>query len=73
MYALYKDLTFDHDDYTIDQLRDMDYELDDYSLSDPDFRDLAFDDYSIEEPDVFLDVPFVPTDEKVVLAILDLA
>lgn len=73
MYALYKDLTFDHDDYTIDQLRDMDYELDDYSLSDPDFRDLAFDDYSIEEPDVFLDVPFVPTDEKVVQAMLDLA
>lgn len=73
MYYLYKDLAFDHDDYTLDELRDMDYEYDDYSLSDPDFRDLAFDDYSIEEPEVFLDVPYVPTDEKVVQAMLDLA
>lgn len=70
---MYKDLTFDHDDYTIDQLRDLDYELDEYSMSDPDFRDLVFDDYAIEEPEVFLDVPFVPTDEKVVQAMLDLA
>jgi len=45
---LYKDLAFDHDDYTLDELRDMDYEYDDYSLSDPDFRDLAFDDYSYD-------------------------
>lgn len=73
MHSLYKDLTFDHDDYTIDQLRDLDYELDEYSMSDPDFRDLVFDDYAIEEPEVFLDVPFVPTDEKVVQAMLDLA
>lgn len=73
MHSLYKDLAFDHDDYTIDQLRDLDYELDEYSMSDPDFRDLVFDDYAIEEPEVFLDVPFVPTDEKVVQAMLDLA
>ena len=73
MDYLYKDLAFDHDDYTLDELRDMDYEYDDYSLSDPDFRDLAFDDYSIDEPEVFLDVPYVPTDEKVVQAMLDLA
>lgn len=57
----------------IDELRDMDYEYDNYSMSDPDFRDLAFDDYGIEEPDVYLDVPYVPTDEKVVQAMLDLA
>ena len=73
MNYLYKDLAFDHDDYTVDELRDMDYEYDDYSMSDPDFRDLAFDDYGIEEPEVFLDVPYVPTDEKVVQAMLDLA
>lgn len=73
MNDLYKDLAFDHDDYTVDELRDMDYEYDDYSMSDPDFRDLAFDDYGIEEPEVFLDVPYVPTDEKVVQAMLDLA
>lgn len=70
---MYKDLAFDHDDYMIDELRDMDYEFDDYSLSDPDFRDLAFDEYGIEAPEVYLDVPYVPTDEKVVQAMLDLA
>lgn len=73
MNYLYKDLAFDHDDYTVDELRDMDYDYDNYSMSDPDFRDLAFDDYGIEEPEVFLDVPYVPTDEKVVQAMLDLA
>ncbi len=71
---MYRDLTFNHDDdELIDELRDLDYELGDYSLSDPDFRDLNFDDGSLEEPDIILDVPYVPTDEKIVQAMLDLA
>lgn len=71
MYSLYKELTFNHDDYSVDDDTNFNYDHDDYTLSDPDFRDLEFDDYSIEEPDVFLDVPYVPTDEKVVHAMLD--
>lgn len=70
---MYKELKFDHDDFPIDDLDDTSYEVDDYALSDPNFSDLNFDDYSIDEPDVILDVPFVPTDEKVVQAMLDLA
>lgn len=73
MHYLYRELTFDHDDYSIDDDSESDYDLDDYSLSDPNFSDLNFDDYSIDEPDIILDVPFVPTDEKVVQAMLDLA
>ncbi len=75
MHSLYRDLAFDTDNYLIDEqeLGDSNYGLDDYTLSDPDFRDLDFDDYSLEEPETFLDVPFVPTDEKVVQAMLDLA
>lgn len=73
MHYLYRELTFDHDDYSIDEDSESDYDLDDYSLSDPNFSDLNFDDYSIDEPDIILDVPFVPTDEKVVHAMLDLA
>lgn len=56
-------------------------DLDDYSELDgysdlSSFADLDFlcdpDNYS-EEPELFLDVPYVPTDEKVVAEILDLA
>lgn len=40
----------------------------------PLFRDLSFDDYSAEEPPhTLLDVPFVPSDEKSVDAMLELA
>jgi len=70
---LYKELTFNNDDYLLDEQSDSDYDLDDYSLSDPNFSDLNFDDLSIDEPDIILDVPYVPTDEKVVHAMLDLA
>lgn len=56
----------------IDELRDLSYEQDDYSLSDQGFRDLDFDDYS-DGADIILDVPFIPTDEKIVNAMLDLA
>lgn len=73
MPALYKDLAFDHDDELIDELRDLNYEQGDDSLFDSDYRDLNFDDYSMDEPDIILDVPYVPTDEKIVHAMLDLA
>lgn len=71
--ALYEDLAFDHDDELIDELRDLGYDFDDESLSDADFRDLNFDGDGFDEPDVILDVPYVPTDEKIVHAMLDLA
>ena len=70
---MYKDLAFDHDDELIDELRDLDYEQGDDSLFDSDYRDLNFDDYSMDEPDIILDVPYEPTDEKIVHAMLDLA
>lgn len=71
---MYKDLAFnDDDDELIDELRDLDYNSDDYSLSDPDLRDLYFGDDFSDEPDIILDVPYVPTDEKIVQAMLDLA
>lgn len=70
---MYKDLAFDHDDELIDELRDLDYEQGGDSLFDSDYRDLNFDDYSMDEPDIILDVPYVPTDEKIVHAMLDLA
>lgn len=69
---MYKDLEFDHDDELIDELRDLDYDLDDYSFTDSDYRDLNFDEYSIDGADIILDVPYVPTDEKIVNAMLDL-
>ncbi len=72
MYSLYKDLEFNEDSYFSDENRETDYDHDDYSLSEPDFRDLQFDDYSIDEPNIILDVPYVPTAEKVVDAMLDL-
>lgn len=69
---MYKDLEFNEDSYFSDENRETDYDHDDYSLSEPDFRDLQFDDYSIDEPNIILDVPYVPTAEKVVDAMLDL-
>lgn len=70
---MYEDLAFEHDDELIDELRDLGYNFDDDSLSGSDFRDLNFDDEGFDEPDVILDVPYVPTDEKIVHAMLDLA
>lgn len=69
---MYKDLEFNEDSYSLDEHRETDYDHDDYSLSEPDFRDLQFDDYSIDEPNIILDVPYVPTAEHVVDAMLDL-
>ncbi|HZJ92085.1 MAG TPA: hypothetical protein VFD09_03280, partial [Thiopseudomonas sp.] len=69
---MYEDLAFDNDEL-IDELRDLDYDQGDDSLFDSDYRDLNFDDYSMDEPDIILDVPYVPTDEKIVHAMLDLA
>lgn len=54
--------------------RELTLDYDDYTLSDPDFSDLEFDDYSdIDAPDLVLDVPYVPTDERVVRMMLDFA
>lgn len=71
MYSLYSDSSFDNDDYSSDEQREPDYDHDDYSLSEPDFRDLDFNDYSVDEPNIILDVPYVPTAENVVEAMLD--
>lgn len=73
MHALYKDLTFDDDGYLIDELRDLGYDLEDDDLSDLDFRDPDYGDYAEDAPDIILDVPYVPTDEKIIYAMLDLA
>lgn len=70
---MYEDLAFEHEDELIDELRDLGYDFDDDSLSDSDFKDLNFDGDRFDEPDVILDVPYVPTDEKIVHAMLDLA
>lgn len=70
---MYSDPSFDNEDFSNGEQREPDYDHDDYSLSEPDFRDLDFDDYSLDEPNLILDVPYVPTDEKVVDAMLDFA
>ena len=70
---MYKDLAFNDDDELIDELRDLDYNSDDYSLFDSDYRGLNFGDDFNNEADIILDVPYVPTDEKIVHAMLDLA
>lgn len=70
---MYKDLTFDDDGYLIDELRDLGYDLEDDDLSDLDFRDSDYGDYAEDAPDIILDVPYVPTDEKIIYAMLDLA
>lgn len=73
MHALYKDLTFSDDDYLIDELRDLGYDMDDDDLGSLDFRDPDYGDYNEDAPDIILDVPYVPSDEKIVYAMLDLA
>lgn len=70
---MYNQSDFNIDDEMIDELRDLGYELNDYSLSDSDFRDLDFDGYSTEDSGMILDVPYVPSDEKIVHSLLDLA
>ncbi len=70
---MYKDLTFDDNGYLIDELRDLGYDLEDNDLSDLDFRDPDYGDYAEDAPDIILDVPYVPTDEKIIYAMLDLA
>lgn len=68
-----KELVFEEDDYSVIGGVDYDYDHDDYRLSDPDFRDLEFGDRSEREPSVVLDVPYVPSDEEIVQAMLKLA
>ena len=70
---MYKDLTFSDDDYLIDELRDLGYDMDDDDLGSLDFRDPDYGDYNEDAPDIILDVPYVPSDEKIVYAMLDLA
>lgn len=51
------------------------FSMEDYMMSHPDFSDLDFDeqqDYD-EPPELVLDVPYVPTNEKVVSMMLDVA
>lgn len=67
-----KELFFDPDDYSMDGEFFFGDDYDDDTLSDPDFRDLEFGDGSDREPSVVLDVPYVPTDEEVVDAMLKL-
>lgn len=69
----YRELRFDTDGYLFDNEPDFNYDQDDFTLTDPDFSDLDFNDYSLEEPDIILDVPYVPTDTKIVAAMLDFA
>ena len=45
----------------------------DYLLEDALLEGLHLDEYSIDEPDIMLDVPYVPTDEKLLMPLLDLA
>lgn len=45
----------------------------DYWLSDPELADLDFASYEDEPPELLLDVPYVPTDTRVVQAMLEFA
>lgn len=66
------ELDFDSDDFS--RLAEMEEELEpDYWLSEPDLSDLDFSELDSEAPEILLDVPYVPTDNKIVSAILDLA
>ncbi|NLZ79003.1 MAG: class I SAM-dependent methyltransferase, partial [Gammaproteobacteria bacterium] len=47
--------------------------MDDDELGSLDFRDPDYGDYNEDAPDIILDVPYVPSDEKIVYAMLDLA
>ncbi len=67
------ELDFNYDDYFIDGISESEYDHEDHFLSEPDFSELNFNDYSIDEPDLILDVPYVPTSDDVVQAMLDLA
>lgn len=64
------ELDFDPDNFSFTDDADSN---EDYWLSEPDFSDLDFSDFDSEPPEIILDVPFVPTDNKVVQAMLDLA
>lgn len=68
---MYSDSSFDNEHFSYDEEREPDYDHDDYALSEPDFRDLDFNDYSVDEPNIILDVPYVPTGENVVEAMLN--
>lgn len=66
------ELDFDPDDFSL--AAELEDELAaDYLLSDPDFSELDFSDLGDEPPELMLDVPYVPSDNKVVQAMLDLA
>ena len=64
---------YDYDEYSMDELNFGDDPSMDYLLEDALLEGLQLDEYSIDEPDIMLDVPYVPTDEKIVNALLDLA
>ncbi len=68
---MYDDLDFN--EFSMHEL-DFDEDSDlDYLLEDAMLEGLELDEYSIDEPEIMLDVPYVPTDEKIVDAMLDLA
>lgn len=64
---------YDYDEYSMDELNFGEDPSMDYLLEDALLEGLHLDEYSIDEPDIMLDVPYVPTDEKIVDALLDLA
>lgn len=70
-HNLYDD--YDYDEYSMDELNFSEDPAMDYLLEDALLEGLHLDEYSIDEPDIMLDVPYVPTDEKIVDALLDLA
>lgn len=70
----YEDFDYENDDYAELDFSEGYYDFNDSMLSDPDFSDLDMDDFSaVEPPELILDVPYVPTDEKVVQIMLDIA
>ena len=65
-----------YDDHDFDEysMHELDFSEDpnrDYLLDDAMLEGLSLDEYSIDEPEIMLDVPYVPTDEKIVDALLD--
>jgi len=73
VYFLDDELDFDYNDYSVDGISELGFDHEEHFLSDPDFSELNFNDYSIDEPELILDVPYVPTSEDIVHAMLDLA
>lgn len=70
----YEDFDYENDDYAELDFSEGYYGFNDSMLSDPDFSDLDMDEFSaVEPPELILDVPYVPSDEKVVQIMLDLA